>query len=268
MSTRSHGNVATSRSPQVDPFRRPQGGSSHPPVDTVDVKTWVAELPSAAAVRPARCPACKAASRPPGCGLRLWGHGPRDRILWGPGSASSPPTQLVIRARRYLCRACAVTITVVPRGVAPTYLYTGCAIALALAPWGISREPADTGRHKVDRGPGPSGAVALPRSLGARHRRRPALPRHRPRHRRGSPAGPRRAVRRGRHRPRLSGRSLRQLAPRTPAAPSASPASASASPSSTRGPISRRDAARSSDSSGPCAPSASTTSATATRCTP
>jgi hypothetical protein len=73
----------------------------------------------------------------------------------------------VIHARRYLCRACDVTITVVPRGVVPTYLYTGCAIALALALWGISREPADTVRHKVSPwsivGPGQAGRW---RSLG------------------------------------------------------------------------------------------------------
>lgn len=73
----------------------------------------------------------------------------------------------MIRVRRYQCQDCRVTLTVVPRGVAPRCLYLGCAIALGLALWSLGCEPAGTVRRKVSPwsvvGPGQAGRW---RSLG------------------------------------------------------------------------------------------------------
>jgi len=93
------------------------------------------------------CPCCGAASRPEGGALVLWGHGLRERSVRGPGSWDAAPTEVVIRVRRYLCRACGQSCTVVPKGLAPGYLYAGFAIALALALWAIQGEcPANVRR--------------------------------------------------------------------------------------------------------------------------
>jgi len=117
-------------------------GSKHHIVHApLGVKSWVADPPSVSDVRPARCPACGAASRPVGSALVVWGHGTRERTLWGPMTPEASPTQITIQVRRYLCRACGVTCTVVPQGVAARYRYTGAAIALALGLWSVLRWP-------------------------------------------------------------------------------------------------------------------------------
>jgi hypothetical protein len=59
----------------------------------------------------------------------------------------------VIRVRRYLCRACGITLTVLPRGVAPRFQYAGFAIALAFALWGLERQPAGAVRDAVSTWP-------------------------------------------------------------------------------------------------------------------
>ena len=108
----------------------------------IDVKRWAAGAPSCAAARPARCPACKTASREPGRNLALVGHGLRQRTLEGPLEAESVPTVAEIQARRYRCRLCGAIVVVVPRGVARGYRYTLGAIGLALALWAYERVPA------------------------------------------------------------------------------------------------------------------------------
>ena len=83
----------------------------------IDVKRWQADLPSVDAVRPGSCPACSVASRPPGGGLRVHGHGLRSRDLWGPLEVGGTPVETEVQGRRYECQACGAVVLVVPRGV-------------------------------------------------------------------------------------------------------------------------------------------------------
>lgn len=104
------------------------------PIDRVE---WARALPSAEAVRPARCPSCRRASRPPGKALGLHGHGVRTRDEWGPPSPSAPPELGELQVRRYRCVRCYAICTVVPRGLLPRHMYTAGAIALALSLWSM-----------------------------------------------------------------------------------------------------------------------------------
>lgn len=65
----------------------------------------------------------------------MWGHGLRERLCFGPMCFGGPPKKIVLRVRRYLCRACERTCTVVPRGVCPGRIYLVGAIALAFVWW-------------------------------------------------------------------------------------------------------------------------------------
>ena len=114
-----------------------EGSKQHVVHAPLNVKSWIAEPPSVTSIRPSCCPACGAASRPVGSALMLWGHGTRERTLWGLMTWDGAPTQITIRVQRYLCRACDVTCTVVPRGVAARYRYASTAITLAFWLWGV-----------------------------------------------------------------------------------------------------------------------------------
>ena len=72
----------------------------------MDVKTWAARQPSCSAVRPSKCTACSAASRPAGSALVIVGHGLRARTLEGPPAPGQAPALTEVVARRYRCRAC------------------------------------------------------------------------------------------------------------------------------------------------------------------
>ena len=102
----------------------------------IDVKDWLANPPSVAAVRPGRCLACGVASRPPGACLAVYGHGLRDRVQLGPRSPGGDGEVLVIPVRRYLCR-CGAVMVVMPRGILERRLYAAAAISLALGLWGL-----------------------------------------------------------------------------------------------------------------------------------
>lgn len=115
----------------------------------LDVKSWNAAQPSVASIRPACCPACNTASRPDGGPLIVWGHGTHERTIWGPPTASGAPVQIVVRLQRFLCRACNVTCTVVPQGVATRYRYGAFAIALAFALWGLENWPPGAVRAAI-----------------------------------------------------------------------------------------------------------------------
>jgi hypothetical protein len=105
-----------------------------------DVKGWISRTPTASEARPSHCPCCGKASRPLGARRVVWGHGTRERQIWGPPGPGGAPVITAIRVRRYLCTACDATITVVPRGLAAGWRYSGSAVALALALWGCMRE--------------------------------------------------------------------------------------------------------------------------------
>jgi hypothetical protein len=57
-------------------------------------------------MRPGRCPACDAPSRPIGGLLGLHGHGLRERHQWGPAEFGGAPALLGILLRRYMCQSC------------------------------------------------------------------------------------------------------------------------------------------------------------------
>ena len=115
----------------------------------LDVKDWVARQPTVGEVRPGRCPACEAPSRPAGGNLGLHGHGLRERDQWGPGEFGDVPAVIGILARRYRCRGCGAVIVVVPRGVVRRRLYSAGAIALALAAWAVSGQTPAAVRARV-----------------------------------------------------------------------------------------------------------------------
>jgi hypothetical protein len=108
---------------------------------TIAVKSWLLELPSVAAVRPACCPVCKAASTPIGGRIVVQGHGKRPRQGWGPSAPRAPPEILALMVRRYRCIACHALTTVGPSETLTKRLYTASAIAWALALFGLLMTP-------------------------------------------------------------------------------------------------------------------------------
>ncbi len=102
---------------------------------TVDVNTWRAQTPDVDVVRPGRCPRCGAAGRPLGGPLGMVGHGLRRRQVRGPSRAGAEPEMVELDVRRYRCRSCEHTVTVVPRGVVGRRHYRASAIALACWLW-------------------------------------------------------------------------------------------------------------------------------------
>lgn len=69
-------------------------------------------------------------------------------------------------ARRYLCRACAAVMTVLPATAQPLRHFSGAAMAMALALWGMAGESASEVRRRVNDwkpGPGARGWRALSR---------------------------------------------------------------------------------------------------------
>ena len=104
---------------------------------TIAVKSWLLEMPSVAAVRPACCPVCKAASTPVGGRIVVQGHGKRPRQGWGPAAPRAAPEILALVVRRYRCIACRALTTVAPSETLTKRLYTASAIAWALALYGL-----------------------------------------------------------------------------------------------------------------------------------
>lgn len=77
------------------------------------------------------------------------GHGLRERQVLGPAASGAAAHTLIIRVRRYRCRACAAVITVVPRDLLPGRHYAAGAIGLALFGYGLLRQSATTVRRAV-----------------------------------------------------------------------------------------------------------------------
>lgn len=79
----------------------------------------------------------------------------------GPMDVDGRPAVLELRVRRYRCRACGVTQTVVPAEVVARKLYSLAAIAWALALWGLESLTAAAVRRRVSPwavvGPGSAG---------------------------------------------------------------------------------------------------------------
>lgn len=114
-----------------------------------DVKFWIENLPTVDEVRPARCPDCGAASRPVGEAIVVVGHGKRERCVAHIRRPNAEITSVTFFVRRFLCRACKATITVLPRALASRRRYSLCAIAVALALWSTNDQSAEAVRDQL-----------------------------------------------------------------------------------------------------------------------
>ena len=106
-------------------------------------------LPSVAAVRPAKCPRCGAASQEPGRCLVIHGQGKVRRQQWGPRTVLCSPEVAEIILRLYECQRCLAVIRVGPRGLIEHHRYAAAAIAMALCLWLIDQLPQTMVRARV-----------------------------------------------------------------------------------------------------------------------
>ena len=102
---------------------------------SLDVKSWVLSLPSAATERPAACPCCQAAGAPVGERVTLQGHGLRYRPQTGLDVVDGEPFDDEVPVRRYRCLLCRAVVVVMPAGLLPRLRYRPVAVVLALALW-------------------------------------------------------------------------------------------------------------------------------------
>ena len=114
---------------------------------SVDVEDLVdvSRLPSVEELRPCVCPLCGNPARPPGKRLGIVGHGTYLRQVLGRGR------DLVIRVRRYLCRGCGRTISVLMETLLPRRWYAGTAILVALTLSLLLEVPAAEVRCRLSR---------------------------------------------------------------------------------------------------------------------
>jgi len=115
----------------------------------IDVKTWLLGLPTCEQARPACCPHCGRAGHAIGQVVGLVGHGVRERQLHGAIEPGEPSAVVVLRVRRYRCRWCRHTVTVLPRGVVARRHYGGYAIASALWQYGVQGRTLEQTRELV-----------------------------------------------------------------------------------------------------------------------
>lgn len=119
----------------------------------IDVKSWLASLPSVSDVRPAHCVECHAASRVVGERLAVHGHGTVERQVCGPLTPEGKPKVVIVLARRYQCQRCSAVMTVVPRGVLHRMWYAASAIGLALFLYGVEGLSAAAVRARLSTWP-------------------------------------------------------------------------------------------------------------------
>lgn len=98
------------------------------PVSVEDL-AQLSRLPSVGELRPACCPLCQQPSRAPGGGLGIVGHGKYTRQVLG---LTEGCRDLVVWIRRFLCRGCRRTISVLPDGLYPRRWYAAAAIVMSL----------------------------------------------------------------------------------------------------------------------------------------
>ncbi len=77
------------------------------------------------------------------------GHGVRRRQVCGPAEPGEQPRVHVLEVRRYRCRECRRTVTVVPRGVIGRRHYSAGAVALACWLWSFGQLPLGEVRRRV-----------------------------------------------------------------------------------------------------------------------
>ena len=113
----------------------------------LDVKAWLAAVPSVDSVRPGMCPCCERAGHPAGQQFGIIGHGLRERQQRGPLVAGGAPQMVTVQVRRYACK-CGAILMVVPRETLRGRLYTVSAVTWALALFGVEHSsPSDVRRR-------------------------------------------------------------------------------------------------------------------------
>ena len=115
----------------------------------VDIKRWLACVPSVEETRPNSCPQCGAASCAAGGALGLHGHGLRERQLRGPLEPGGEPMLVSLWVRRFLCTSCGATMTVGPKVLRARRLFSTAVIAFALALWAVAELTASAVRAAV-----------------------------------------------------------------------------------------------------------------------
>lgn len=106
--------------------------------ELLDEHREVARLPSVAALRPPRCPRCGQPAHEPGKCLMIVGHGTYSRqVLGHPGIAG----EAVVHVRRYLCRACRHTMSILSDWLHPHRWYSADVILEALRLLLVERRP-------------------------------------------------------------------------------------------------------------------------------
>ncbi len=88
-----------------------------------------ATLPAVGALRPSRCPLCDHPGQQRGKPVGIVGHGTYTRQVLGVGKRGR---QVLMIVRRYLCRGCERTISVLPAALYPGRWYAGIVIVLCL----------------------------------------------------------------------------------------------------------------------------------------
>lgn len=73
----------------------------------------------------------------------------RERQVRGPLEPTGPPVMVVVKLRRYLCRACNQVVQVGPRGLLARRYYAAQAVFLALCLFGALKQPAHTVREAL-----------------------------------------------------------------------------------------------------------------------
>jgi hypothetical protein len=115
----------------------------------IDVKSWWQRTPSVAVARPSFCPRCGEAGQVTGERLGMVGHGLRARQVRGAVDHEASPAVHTLKARRYRCRRCSATVTVVPGGCVPRRHYGAGAIALACVLYGMGGATLSVTRSRV-----------------------------------------------------------------------------------------------------------------------
>lgn len=115
------------------------------PVSVEDLAD-LSRLPSVEELRPSCCPLCQQPSRPPGGGLQIVGHGTYRRQALG---LLGGCRDLVVWIRRFLCRGCRRTISVLPDMLYPRRWYAAVAILVSLTLALLVGEPASRIRERL-----------------------------------------------------------------------------------------------------------------------
>ena len=103
-------------------------------------------LPPTDFVRPRTCGSCGALGQPLGRSPNLVGHGTSKRLVRGAGENRDV---VVIRVRRFLCRKCGATTTVLPSEVYPRRHYSAPAILASLVRVVVEKQGTGTARQEL-----------------------------------------------------------------------------------------------------------------------